>query len=157
MPESKDEVTEGWSAPLFDGDGPGRALVLEALGLDELRNEVRLITLKVVRFTCESKAGDYQAVRGYAEFEPQDLHIHVPIYDPGQLVKDSGDVDIFAAVFKYVARTLDMEVYAVASERQDVAAAAANAKERTAPKRFDVRDVRKEVQGKANKQETEAL
>jgi len=140
------------SAADFSEDGEGRKIILSELHLADKQNEVVLVSVKVESFTVESKAGDYQAVRGYAQFAPENLWIHVPIYDPASLVGPEGDVDIFATVFRYVARALDAEVYGVASRRADVAAAKVDIEAKIAPRRFEAG---KEVPGK--KTESESL
>ena len=98
----------------------GRQLVLEALGIDhDPQNAILMVTCRVAGFTFEAKGGDYQMVRGYFSFEPENLKVHVPIYHPGQLVDEAGDVRILGEVFRYIANQLDMEVVGIYNRRLD--------------------------------------
>ena len=114
-------------------------LVLDELQLTGTGNEVMMMRCKVVGFTAEAKVqpAQYEQVRGYVQLEPKDLWIHVPIYNPGQKVNNSGDVKIFGAVYRYIARELDMAVFNVASERVDLRTVQADAKEAKETSRFD--------------------
>ncbi len=137
--------------PLLDDEpdpflpGPGKMLVLGELGLTGKQNENMLVSCKVVRFTCESKAGDYNNTRGYVEVEPEGLYVHVPVFNPAQLVDEGGDVGILGYVYRQVARELDMSVFKIASERIDRAVAKADTEAAIAARRFDAGTVRKEV------------
>jgi len=126
-------------------------LVLGELQLTGADNEVMMVSCKVVGFTAEAKVqpAQYEQARGYVQLEPRDLWIHVPILNPGQKVTNSGDVEIFGAVFRYIARELDMAVFNVASERVDLRTVKADAAEAKATRRFDTGPkVRKEVPDK---------
>ena len=126
-------------------------LVLGELQLSGKENEVMMVSCKVVGFTAEAKVqpAQYEQARGYVQLEPKDLWIHVPILNPGQKVNNSGDVEIFGAVFRYIARELDRAVFNVASERVDLRTVKADAAEAKATRRFDTGPkVRKEVPDK---------
>ena len=126
-------------------------LVLGELLLSGKENEVMMVSCKVVGFTAEAKVqpAQYEQARGYVQLEPKDLWIHVPILNPGQKVTNSGDVEIFGAVFRYIARELDRAVFNVASERVDLRTVKADAAEAKATRRFDTGPkVRKEVPDK---------
>jgi len=114
-------------------------LVLDELQLTGADNEVMMVSCKVVGFTAEAKVqpAQYEQARGYVQLEPRDLWIHVPILNPGQKVTNSGDVEIFGAVFRYIARELDMAVFNVASERLDLRTSIKDAAEVKATSRFD--------------------
>jgi len=114
-------------------------LVLGELQLSGKENEVMMVSCKVVGFTAEAKVqpAQYEQARGYVQLEPKDLWIHVPILNPGQKVTNSGDVEIFGAVFRYIARELDRAVFNVASERVDLRTVKADAAEAKATRRFD--------------------
>ena len=114
-------------------------LVLGELQLSGKENEVMMVSCKVVGFTAEAKVqtAQYEQARGYIQLEPKDLWIHVPILNPGQKVTNSGDVEIFGAVFRYIARELDMAVFNVASERVDLRTSIKDAAEVKATSRFD--------------------
>lgn len=126
-------------------------LVLDELQLTGADNEVMMVSCKVVGFTAEAKVqpAQYEQARGYVQLEPKDLWIHVPILNPGQKVTNSGDVEIFGAVFRYIARELDRAVFNVASERVDLRTVKADRAEAKATARFDAGPpVRKEVPAK---------
>ena len=125
------------------------ALVLGELKLEGAENEVMLVSCKVESFTVEAKVqpASYEQSRGYVNLVPRDLWIHVPIRNPGQKVNNSGDVEIFGAVFRYIARELDMAVFDTASRRLDMRTAIKDAAEVKATSRFDAGPVvQKEVQ-----------
>ena len=115
------------------------SLVLGELQLSGKENEVMMVSCKVVGFTAEAKVqpAQYEQARGYVQLEPRDLWIHVPILNPGQKVTNSGDVEIFGAVFRYIARELDMAVFDVASRRLDLRTSIKDAAEVKATSRFD--------------------
>jgi len=128
-------------------------MVLERWGIEGRRDEVLLVSLKVAGFTVEAKAqaGPYQNVRGYVSLEPaSDLAINVLVHDPARCVDSSGDVGIFGAAFRYVARELDMAVVDTANRRLDRAIVEDDAKAATARSRFEVGKVRKEVSGQTS-------
>lgn len=108
--------------PLPWEHGPGTKLILEAMGLtgDE---KTMLVNCRVVEFTVEAKVndGNFGSARGYVRLEPEDLRIHVPIHDPGKLVDDAGNVDVFGQVYRYISRELDLAVFDAASRRVDQA------------------------------------
>jgi len=123
--------------PLPWEHGAGSALVLAEMGMtgDE---KVMLVSVKVVEMTMESKAGDYQAVRGYLRVAPENLWAHIPVYSPGQLVNDGdGNVGMLREVYRVLAKALDAEVYHVASERADQAVAAKDVEVAVRSQRFD--------------------
>lgn len=108
--------------PFEKGESTRAMLVLDEMGLSGKQNEVLLMSCKVVRFTVESKVkpADYEQARGYVELEPKDLWIHVPVYNPAQLVDNAGSVRLFGEVFRYIARELDLSVFDTASRRLDL-------------------------------------
>jgi len=124
--------------PLPWEHGPGTKLVLEAMGLtgDE---QAMLVSCRVVEFTVEAKVndGNYGSSRGYVRLEPEDLRIHVPVYNPRQLVDDAGNVDVFGQVYRYISRELDLAVFDTASRRVDQAVAAKDAEAAVQSQRFD--------------------
>ena len=130
---SEEEVKENF----FDEDAGPRQVILDDLKIGQVKNECLTVTCRVSSFTFEAKAGEYQTNRGYVQVEPEGLYIHTILHDPDQSVDDDGDVGIFAAVFRQVARAVDAEVFDVASRRQDLRTAQADLDSKTAPKRFD--------------------
>jgi hypothetical protein len=125
--------------------GIGAQLVLDAMDIEEDEN-ILLVSCKVVEMTFESKAGDYQAVRGFWRVAPDNLWAHVPVHDPGKLVDEAtGNVDLLARVHHVIASALDAEVYDVASQRANVQATAADTKAATKTRRFDAGGTRKGV------------
>jgi hypothetical protein len=115
-----DEKQANELPPLDFEKGPGAALVLGEMGITE-KDEFLLVSCKVEQLTVEAKVrpADYEQARGYASLVPQNLWVHVPIHDPARKVNESGNVEILGAVFRYVARELDLAVFEVASERVD--------------------------------------
>jgi hypothetical protein len=146
---------EGDPFALSEAEQEARKLILEKDHITE-GQKVKLVTLRVVRFTAESKVkpADYEGERGYAEVEPEDLYIHVPIYDPANLIGPEGDVGLFGRAFHAVATELDMRVVDVANRRADRQIIAADTSARTRPRRFEVKEARKEV---SKPQETTVL
>ena len=123
--------------PLPWKHGEGAALVLGAMNLtgDE---QVTLVSCKVIEMTFESKAGDYQAVRGFWRVAPDNLWAHVPVHDPGKLVDEAmGNVGLLTKVHHVIASALDAEVYAVASERADRQVAAKDIEAAMKVRRYD--------------------
>ena len=117
--------------------GIGAKLVLDAMNIEEDDN-ILLVSCKVVEMTFESKAGDYQAVRGFWRVAPDNLWAHVPVHDPGKLVDEAtGNVDLLAKVHHVIASALDAEVYTVASERTDRQIAAKDVEAATKAQRYD--------------------
>lgn len=122
------------------------ALVLGEMDITD-KTEFYLVSCKVERFTVEAKVNDgsYGAARGFAELVPKDLWLHVPVYKPGQLVDDGGNVGIFGAVFQYISRELDLQVFGAASRRADLKTAIEDREAEVKTRRFDVGKARKEV------------
>ena len=118
LSESSNEAEEQELAPLFPERGEITAAILEARGLDEVP-QTMLVTCRVVEFTLESKVndGNYGTGRGYWRVEP-DLTVHVPIKP--RVNDEVGDVEILAATYRALARTLDHETYGVVSRRVDL-------------------------------------
>jgi len=130
--------------PFFEND-PGRKIILDKWNLTDQGNEILMVTCRVAGFTIEAKAGDYQSTRGYVQLEPEDLKIHVPVYNPGQKIDQAGDVEIFGSVFRYIATELDMAVVDIANRRLDRAIAVQDVKGATAITRARRVDAGKEV------------
>ena len=113
-------------------DSPGRALVLGEIhgGLTGAENEVIMISCKVESFTIAAKVqpAQYEQAQGEVSLVPHDLWVHVPIFNPGQLVTNAGNVEILGKVFRYIARELDAAVFDTASRRLDLRTQIADAK-----------------------------
>jgi len=109
----EEEQTEGF----FENE-EGRKLILGQWNLID-GQETMMVSCEVAAFTIEAKAGEYQAIRGYAQVEPENLWIHVLVHNPAQLIDESGDVQLFGSVFRYIARELDMAVMDTARNRLD--------------------------------------
>ena len=125
-------------------------MILDELKITGKENETLMVKLKVTRFTTESKAkaGEYQNdIRGYAEVEPENLYVHVPVFNPGALVTEEGDAAILAYVYRQVALSMDMAVVKIANERADRAIVKGDTERAIAARRAEVRPVRKEVAG----------
>jgi len=95
-------------------------------------------------FTVESKAGPYQATRGYQPFDAN-FHLYLPIHNPHKLVNDAvGNLDILAQAYRTIARALDLTVFQVASERVDLQTLEADKQQEIRVRRIDAgREVRK--------------
>ena len=102
-------------------DTPGRQVVLGAMGIEGEQNEVALVSVRVEAFTVEAKIQprQYEQSRVYGSFVPDNLYIHIPITNPGQLVDNAGNVGLFGKVLRYVAREVERAGYKIASERVD--------------------------------------
>ena len=105
-------------APLFPKRGEITAAILEARELEDVP-ETMLVECRVVEFTVESKVndGNYGTARGYWRVEP-DLTVRVPIRP--RIDDETGDMEILAATYRTLARTLDHETYGMVSRRVDL-------------------------------------
>lgn len=104
---------------LFENE-KGRSTILENLRITD-KTQAMLVTGRVTQLSVESKAkaGEYQnEIRSYLQIAPDDLHIHVLVHNPAQLV-DMDDLGILSDVLKRIGRTMDMAVVGLAHERAD--------------------------------------
>lgn len=125
----------------------GAAMVLGEMGLSGDESFL-LVSCRVVEFTVESKVndGNYGSARGYVRLEPENLRLHVPVYNLGECVDDTGNVGLLGAVYRYVARELDRMTFQVATERVDRVVVEREQERAVKEARFDAGTVRKEVQ-----------
>ena len=102
-------------------DTLARHVVLGAMGIEGEQNEVALISVRVEAFTVEAKIQprQYEQSRVYASFVPENLYIHVPVTNPGQLVDNAGNVGILGKVMRYLASEVERTGFRIASERVD--------------------------------------
>lgn len=157
MSENEIEVdVMPWEDDPFEKREGARA-VMEMMDVTGRAGEYALITLRVMELTAESKVkpADYEGARVYQRFDGNGFLVHIPIYDPEQLIDDTtGNVGVLAHVHKVLARQLDGVAVAIANERLDRRIAAADRERAVKEARFDVGTVRREVQQTS---ETETL
>ena len=103
-------------------DSPGRALVLGEMNLTGEPGEVMMVSVRVEAFTVEAKIqpAQYEQSRVYASFIPENLHIYVPVSNPGQHVSNAGNVGILGHVIGYLANEVERAGFRIASQRRDL-------------------------------------
>ena len=103
-------------------DSPGRALVLGEMDLTGEPGEVMMVSVRVEAFTVEAKIqpAQYEQSRVYASFVPENLHIYVPVSNPGQHVSNAGNVSLLGHVMGYLANEVERAGFRIASQRQDL-------------------------------------
>jgi hypothetical protein len=121
MTEKSEEYKVDTEKPPWE-ESPGRALVLGELELTGKANEVMMVSVRVEAFTVEAKVqpAQYEQSRVYAHFAPENLHIHVPVSNPGQHIDGAGDVSLFGYVARYIAREVERVGFRIANERADL-------------------------------------
>lgn len=121
----------------FEPESEGRRLVLDELRIQG--GQMYMISARVVEMTVESKAGQFQSVRGYVRIAPDNLWIHMPV-EPDRLVDESGNIAMLTALLHYVGRALDVEVLTLAFDRLELEAAMAATRRKI--ERFEIGDKR---------------
>ena len=121
MTETKEQYTIDTDQPPWE-DSPGRTMTLGEMELTGERGEVMMVSVRVEAFTVEAKVqpAQYEQSRVYAQFVPENLHIYVPVTNPGQHVDGAGNVSLFGYVARYIAREVERVGYRIASERADL-------------------------------------
>ena len=105
----------------FAGPNRIKQIILDDLGLGGSEDTL-LATFRVRSLTFESKAkaGEYQnEARGYLQLEPENLRLHIPIYNAMQEINDGGNLDLLGKIVRRIGRELDMQVAGVARDRVD--------------------------------------
>ena len=128
---SDEKVPDAVIDPKPFEDTPGRQVVLGEMGIAGKEGEMILVSVRVEQFTVEAKIApaQYEQSRVYASFVPENLHIHVPVSNPGQWVDNAGNVGLFGHVARYIAREVERAGFRVASERVDLRTKNQDAKE----------------------------
>ena len=121
MTEKSPSYEVDTEAPPWE-DSPGRALVLGEMDLTGEPGEVMMVSVRVEAFTVEAKIApaQYEQSRVYASFIPENLHIYVPVSNPGQHVSNAGNVSLLGHVMGYLANEVERAGFRIASQRQDL-------------------------------------